>query len=57
MWEASEGIPSDFDVHTIGESIDDPMERDHMVGLMETSEIFSAAHFVKLKVVVYVLIS
>ena len=50
MWRAVEGVPSEFDVFTIGSNTD-PMEKEHMMAMIGSGEINPAtSHFLKNKV-------
>ena len=49
MWVATVGISEDVEVQEVSASMD-PMEREHMTALMDTSEIATDNTFVKCKV-------
>ena len=49
MWVASVGVHDDLDVQEVSADMD-PMEKEHMTALMDTSEIATDNTFLKCKV-------
>ena len=49
MWVASVGVHDDVDVQEVSANME-PMEREHMSALMDTSEIAADSSFLKCKV-------
>lgn len=49
MWVASVGVPDNVDIQEVSPEMD-PMEKEHMTALMDTSEIAADSTFLKCKV-------